>query len=347
MTTGRIAHLVGSLPAPDARAAMTQALDAVRDRLMTLPDGETGERHHWIIHIVEAFREHPDLELKADGDWSDYDKLPIFKERAGRKLSGEALDFGHVAAFRESFPIFKELRGDRSELAFQVGVPGDFDMALFTFGAAGALRHRKPFTDATVNEIRAIHAEGGADVVFQIEIPVELVFIARAPGPGQGVAAKLLARGVANLAKQSPMGARFGLHLCLGDMNHKALGSLVDTAPLVTLSNALAKAWPAGRPLEFIHAPFAAAEEPPPTPPRWYAPLDDLRVSPGTRFIAGFAHEDQPIEDQRFILETIERLVGAPVGISTSCGLGRRTPEAAARALARIAELTDHARVAA
>jgi hypothetical protein len=344
MTSGRIAHLVGSMPAADSRAAMTQALDAVGDRLTLLPDGETGERHHWIIHIIEAFREHPDLELKTDGDWSDYDKLPIFKERAGRKLSGDTLDFGHVAAFRESFPIFKELRGDRN-LAFQVGVPGDFDMALFTLGPAGAFRRRKPFTDATLNELRAIHAEGGADVVFQLEIPVELVFVARARGPAQGGAAKLLARGVANLAKESPAGARFGLHLCLGDMNHKALGKLVDTAPLVTLSNALAKAWPAGRPLEFIHAPFAAAEELPPTSPRWYAPLDGLRLSPGTRFIAGFAHEDQPIEDQRFILETIERLVGAPVGISTSCGLGRRTPEAAARALARIAELTDDARV--
>jgi hypothetical protein len=52
-----------------------------------------------------------------------------------------------------------------------------------------------------------------------------------------------------------------------------------------------------------------------------------LRLPPSTRFIAGFAREGQDIADQRFILELIERC------------LGRRTPEAAARALARIAEV--------
>jgi hypothetical protein len=112
-----------------------------------------------------------------------------------------------------------------------------------------------------------------------------------------------------------------------------------DTAPLVALANAIASAWPAGRPLEFVHAPFAAADVPPPTAPRWYAPLDRLALGPATRFVAGFAHEDQPLEDQRFIQQLIERSVGGPVAVSTSCGLGRRTPEAAEQALMRIREL--------
>ena len=336
----RTAHLVGSAPAPDARAAMEEALAAVGDRLATLPDGETGERHHWIMHIIEALREHPDLEVKRDGDWSDYDKVPVFKERAGHRLTGATLDFGHVAAFNESYPIFRELRGER-ELAFQAGIPGDFDMALFVLGPRGAFRRRDPFTEATLAEIRAIHAQAGADVVFQLELPAELVFVARVPPPLRPAVARLLGSGVARLARESPAGARFGLHLCLGDMHHRALGRMSDTSPLVALSNAIVRAWPAGRPLEFIHAPFAAAEEPPPTSPRWYAPLDRLELPPGTRFIAGIAHEDQSLEDQRYILETIDRLVGVRAGVSTSCGLGRRTPDAAARALERIQELTS------
>ena len=140
-------------------------------------------------------------------------------------------------------------------------------MALFVLGPRGALRHRKPFTDATVAEIEAIHALGGDDVIFQIEIPAELVSVARVPRPMQPAVAALLARGVANLARRSPAGARFGLHLCLGDMNHRALAQLKDTAPLVTLANALARAWPDDRPLEFVHAPFAAADQPPPLAP--------------------------------------------------------------------------------
>jgi hypothetical protein len=109
----------------------------------------------------------------------------------------------------------------------------------------------------------------------------------------------------------------------------------------VTLANALARAWPDDRPLEFVHAPFAAAEVPPPVEPRWYAPLAGLRMKPGTKLIAGVAHEDQPLEEQRRVLELIERAVGGPVGISNSCGLGRREPKAAERALWRIAELAS------
>jgi hypothetical protein len=315
---------------------MEQALTSVGDGLLALPDGETGERFHWIIHIVESLRAHPDLELVTDGRWTDYDDLPRFRIRKGHELRG--LDFGHVRAFEDSYPRYLEARPSPG-LPFQVGIPGDLDMALFVLGPPGPLRHRRPFADATVAEIEAIHARGGGDVVFQIEIPVELVAVARAPRPAQPAMAALLARGVANLARRAPEGARFGIHLCLGDMNHKALGRMSDTAPLVALANAIARAWPPGRPLEFVHAPFAAAEVPPPTAPRWYAPLDRLRLGPATRFVAGFAHEDQPLDDQRFIQQLIERSTGAPAAVSTSCGLGRRTPESAARALTRIREL--------
>jgi hypothetical protein len=267
----------------------------------------------------------------------------VFRVRKGHTVSG--LDLGYLSAFRESYPLFKEARAaaGRPELRFQVGVPGDFDMALFVLGPRGALTGKRPFTDATVAEIDAIHAEGGDDVVFQVEIPVELIMVSRMPRAAQAGVARLMARGVAELARRSPAGARFGLHLCLGDMNHHALGKLKDTAPLVTLANALSRAWPADRPLEFVHAPFAAADVPPVTAPRWYAPLDGLRLGAGTRFIAGFAHEDQAIEDQLFVLDLIERSVGERVTISHACGLGRRTPEAAERALARLAELPQAA----
>jgi hypothetical protein len=335
---------VGSLPAPDASAAMQQALDALGGRLRTLPDGETGERFHWIIHRIEGLRDHPDLEVRREGDWSDYDRTPQFKERAGHTLSAAALDLGYARAFEESWPAFQVARatvdgGER--LAFQVGIPGDMDMALFVLGPQGALRRKAPFTGATLAEITAIHARAGSDVVFQIEIPVELVGVARAPAALQPALATALARGVAGLARKSPEGARFGVHLCLGDMNHRALGRMRDTAPLVALANAIARAWPAGRPLEYVHAPFAAAEQPPPTAPRWYAPLDRLKLGPRTRFVAGFAHEDQDLADQRFIRELIERSVGGRVDVATSCGLGRRSPEAAVRALARVRELTE------
>ena len=332
-------HLVGSLVADGPAAAMNAALETVGPGLTCLPDGETGERFHWIVHIIEALREHPDFELVRDGAWTTYDDTPVFRVRKGHTVSG--LDFGHVAAFETSYPLFRAAReaAGRPDLRFQVGIPGDFDMALFVLGPRGALTGKKPFTDATVAEISAIHAQAGDDVIFQLELPVELIMVSKMPRGAQPGIARLMARGVAELVRRSPQGTRFGVHLCLGDMNHRALGRMQDTAPLVTLANALARAWPAGRPLEFVHAPFAAADQVPPTSPRWYAPLDRLRLNPGTRFVAGFAHEDQPLSDQLFVLDLIERSVGERVAVSHACGLGRRTPEAAERALERLAEL--------
>ena len=59
------------------------------------------------------------------------------------------------------------------------------------------------------------------------------------------------------------------------------------------LSNAIVAGWPADRPLDLVHAPFAAADHPATTDPSFYEPLRTLVVPVGTRFAAGFAHESQ------------------------------------------------------
>jgi hypothetical protein len=358
----RAAHLVGSTPFDDADEAIDIALDRLGGHLHTVPDGETGDRRNWIIHIIEALRAHPDLEVTRDGDWSDYDRTPVFRVRRGHRLSGGALDLQHVAPFEAAYPVFARRREaavaagvpGAGDLAFQVGIPGDFDMALFALGPTGPFRHRQPFADATVGEIEQIvslaghDASGRSDVVFQLEIPAELVFVARFPGPLQPVVARWLGGGVAHLAARAPEGTRFGIHLCVGDMNHRALARLRDVAPLVRLANAIVRAWPAGRSLEFIHAPFAAAVLPPPSPASadgaaFYAPLRRLRLPSRVRLIAGFVHESRPLEEQRETLALIESLVGRRVDVATSCGLGRRDRDSALATIDRARELVAEA----
>jgi len=337
----RRSHLVGTIPAPGPRAAMELALSELGPTVDMLPDGETGERLNWIQKIVEQFRSHPDVELAREGDWSEYDRTPLFRVKRGHRLRPEVIDLGYARFFRESFPLFEELTAasDLGDIPFQVGIPSAFDLALFTFGPRGAFRQRRAYTEATLREIREIHAEAANRVVFQIEVPAELVFVARMPSPLQPLMARYMAGIVTKLAASAPAGSRFGVHLCLGDMNHRALMGMRDTTPVVRLANAIAKRWPDGRSLEFMHAPFAAAVEPPSTDETWYRPLERLRLAPSTRFIAGFAHEGQDLEVQREILATIEAAVGEPVDLATSCGLGRRDPEAARAAIRRTAEL--------
>jgi hypothetical protein len=167
---------------------MRLALDTLGPQLRTLPDGETGERFHWILHIENELRSHPDLELAKEGDWSDYDKTPVLKVRKGHRLLGANLDLGHVQYAMQSWPVFTRLReqAGRLDLSFLVGIPGDLDMALFTLGPAAGLRHRRAFTETTVSAIRRIHEQLSDEVVFQIEIPAELVLLIRkSVGDGQ------------------------------------------------------------------------------------------------------------------------------------------------------------------
>ncbi|MEJ3747519.1 hypothetical protein WEI85_30050 [Actinomycetes bacterium KLBMP 9797] len=340
----RRAHLVGSIPAADAADAMRLAVTHLGSDLDFLPDGETGDRRNWIIGAIESFRDHPVLELTRDGDWSDYDKTPRFRVRPGQRLSGAALDLGIVAATRQALPSYQatcaRLGAAGRDLGFQVGIPGDVDLAMFTFGPVGPVRHLRPFTEALAATMRQIHELAGDDVLFQIEIPVELVLLARAPRPARAMLAALLARRVGALARAAPARTRFGVHLCLGDMNHRALGRLADAGPLVLLTNALVARWPAGRSLAYVHAPLAAADHPPVDDAAFYRPLRGLRLR-GARFVAGYAHEDQDLDTQRRVRRHVEEALGRPADVSTSCGLGRRDRAAAVAAMDRIKTLLD------
>jgi hypothetical protein len=339
----RAGHLVGSIPGDSPEEAMRLGMRYLGPGLHSLPDGETGERSRWIVNIIESFRDHPDLELVKDGDWSGYDSRPVYRIKKGHQLRPESLDFGLVATFDAGYPVFERVRQEsgRPDLSFQVGVPGDFDMALFTLGPLGAFTKRRPFTEATVREIEAIHAKAGDDVVFQIEVPAELVFVAQMPAPIQPLMANLMARPITGLARRSPAGARFGIHLCLGDLNNKALGRMRDATPLVLLTNAIVSRWPEGRALEYVHVPLAAGDEPPSLDPSFYAPLSRLRLPDRVRLIAGIVHEGRTEEEERRILAMVDERIGRQADVAAACGLGRREHAAAEANLKLAAGLSE------
>jgi hypothetical protein len=330
-TPVRATHLVGSLPAAHPSEAMQLALELLGPHLRTVPDGETGERRSWILHIIESFRKHPALELRRDGDWSSYEKVPIFGVRKGHRLTADSLQLGYAAHYSESYAAFQALRAKspHSGLAFQAGLPCDFDLAMFTLGPVGALRHGAVFREALLRELKAVHALAGSDVVFQLEAPVELVMVSKAPAVLQPMLAGWLGPRIAALAKGAPEGARFGVHLCLGDLNHEALGRLQDARPIVALVNALVRAWPQGRPLEYVHVPFAAGAGTAPTEPGFYAPLSRLALPERTRFIAGLLHEQWTEAQARPVLRLVEDALGRKVDVAAACGLGRRTRDEA------------------
>lgn len=338
----RRVHLVGTIPANSTKEALTLVSDTVGDRITDwVPDGETGNRKNWIGRLVENLKSHPDLELVKEGDWSDYESTPGFNVRKGHEFTSVDLDY--FEHFEKSWPEFQKVRSDlgRPELAFQVGIPGPIDVAFAAFGfnPVSGLRHAKPFQEATVREIEKIHAVAGEQVVYQLEVPIEVEVVNRIPVPLRAPGARWLARRILRVVEESPTGSRWGFHLCVGDMNNESFSKLRDTRTVVHLANALVSQFPSGHELEFVHIPLAHGSIPATTDPKFYAPLMDLRLPGDVRFIAGFSHERQSREDQEQIRSIVEVMVGHPVDVAASCGLGRRSLEDATANLKMSREL--------
>jgi hypothetical protein len=157
------------------------------------------------------------------------------------------------------------------------------------------------------------------DVIFQIEAVIPLGMAVGMPG----FMTSLLVHLVVSLAAKLPEGASVGVHLCLGDLNHKSSTKLV-LKKIASYSNIMVKKWPQGRPLTYVHFPLAEAATPPPTDPDFYTTLSLVELPEETRFIAGFVHEGQDDSEHVGILNAVETAVERTVDVACSCGLGRR-----------------------
>ncbi|MCT7660701.1 hypothetical protein [Mycobacterium deserti] len=345
--------LVGSIPAPDAREAVELALNELGPTLMCIPDGETGPRRQWVTSIITGLREHPALVLKRDGRWSDYNDRPHYRVRRGATLDPDQLQLGYDEALRESQPVLNGLVSKHGLKAavYQVGIASGFDLALMAFGLVGALRYRRAFNSAASREMRSIQSivdndddnaddnDVDKDVVFQLEVPVELATVSRAPRALRPAMARWMAGVSVELAHMAPGGTKMGIHLCFGDLNHRAhLKAGATCAPAVELTNAIIARWPSHTSLTYVHIPLAAGEDPPSLAESYYAPLAKLSLPTDTRLVAGFVHEALPADQLRDVLTMVESAVGRRVDIAAPCGLGRRDA-ATARDLMRVSRL--------
>ncbi|QIS05503.1 hypothetical protein F5X71_27170 [Nocardia brasiliensis] len=341
----RAVHFVGSFPAESTDTAMRAMLDTSWPLLRTLPTGETRRYEFYIKPIIEDLVAQGVLASKRAGEWDTSRQRTIYRPARGKRLTADLMDLGYLHETAEALPVFRALCEQRglSGLTLQMGMPTDFTLAFIAMGGTGVLRHRRAFSAAAVREIAAIQELTDGEVVIQLEATAELVLMAKTQPLHRVVNRALgLSKGIAALAASAPAGTRFGVHLCLGSMNNKARATLRDTRPLVYFANSLARQWPSDRPLEFIHAPFAAGDTPPATEPGFYRALAGLRLHEDTNFYAGLVHDIPTEAAQSQTLRQIEQALGRPVdGVATACGLGRRPRSFADELMARARRLAE------
>jgi hypothetical protein len=331
----RYLHFLGTLPQFDkAESALEWQLRDLDGQVRRLCGGETGERLLWFVPLVKELKRMSQTRTVRDGDWTGYTDTDRLAVRHGKRLAAQSIPLHLADNVREELSVLDALgRPSSAALPLQVGVPGYVDMALFTFGPVGALRVARSFLDAVAGQLATLYGAFGDKVVFQLEVPAALIAVASTPPPLRGAAADFLARVVVRQVRKAPVGSRFGVHLCLGDLGHQPKVRLRSAGPLVQLANAICRHWPAGRTLEYVHLPMCGGAQPPTTNPKFYAPLRGLKLPADVQVIAGIAHADQDTRTQLQVRTLVEAELGRHVDIATPCGLGRMAPDQAWRAV--------------
>ncbi|MFH8224686.1 hypothetical protein ACH4C2_36830 [Streptomyces sp. NPDC018057] len=335
---GRRMHFVGTLPQfATAAEAFTWQTGQLGDAVERLSGGETGARLAWFVPLVKELMRSPKIRARRTGDWTGYDDVDRLAVRRGQALTAEDIPLRWARWAEEELAVLEALGTPATrQRPLQVGLPAFLDLCLFIFGPTGPVRQGRAFLDAVTAQAEQVIALGGERVVLQLETPAAAIAVASAPPPLRWPVAAAVGGLILRQVRRAPRGSRIGLHLCLGDMGHKARVGLRSAAPLVTLANVLVGKWPEGRTLEYVHLPLCAGDQPPSTEPAFYSPLRHLGLPPGTPLVAGIAHENQSERTQREVRDMVERAVGTQVDIATACGLGRRGRSQAETAVGRM-----------
>jgi hypothetical protein len=324
---------------------MEWILDQAGDhRLTTLPCDLDPD---WLVMYLRSLAERPAFEMKRPGEYADYEDLRTYGVRRGHRLRPADVSMGREDRLREILEEFRELRVTRPEFAdvrLQISLPNPLDQAIFVFAGRPwlSVRYLPVFAQATVDEVTALTAVAGKDVVWQLETPSVLVgmdMAKRLPG-GRSFAARLLARQVAGLLARFPAEAEVILHLCYGNLGNTELLAPRDLGPAVCYLNLLAPALRhRGRPLPPVHIPAAYGAHPSPNNAEFYRPLH--RLDREWKVIAGVAAAADPegsAESLRLLEAAADREAYA---VATACGLGRHTVGQAERAVKTMAIAAD------
>lgn len=292
-------HMVGSVPgtfADNDRMAVDGVARWLEEFQIARVGGDIDRFRTWILGIVNDTKRQLGAATEEDPQILDYSQLE-FVDKGGvlLELDGSLLPF-EAEADRLYETTSKLLANPASHvkraLPMQVNITHWVDHLAFTLGdeALADPKIRAVFKRLHAVMIRKIYLKYGDEVVFQIETPYSLREVSNAALQNRQGVANVMAGYVRDVVELSPKGAKFIVHLCRGDLEHKSWPTEDDSLrPVVALANAVVDAWPASRRLEFVHLPLRRAQDKPSLDAFFYGPLAYL--SSNGRFAAGIISE--------------------------------------------------------
>jgi len=317
----RNVYLVGSVPLADAGTVFETVSAALGPYLLTLPDGETGERLDWITWLEPVFAANPAFQL--GGEIFQLHSGVNGRRRYGLRL-GISLEEIHFANW---FYADIACRSFATFAALDL-VPAH--SVLWLFVEENLQRGIDPiYNDAIIREIDKIVETVPHDqlaIQFDIASAVFARFERNQPSP-YGVTKEEMQESfstiVTRLAERVPADVDLLFHFCYGDCygdaGHRHVVEPTDTGDMVAYANRLAMRL--SRPITQIHMPVPRAR----TDAGYFKPLTELRLDLGTRLCLGLIHHTDGVAGTRRRMAAADRYV-RDYAVATECGFGRREP---------------------
>jgi hypothetical protein len=336
----RNVYLVGSVPMADAATVFETVSAALGTTLLTLPDGETGERIDWITWLEPVFRDNPAFELSPETFQlhSHAAKHRRYQLKPGVSIKDVRFDnlfYADVA--KKSYATFAALKRAGKippQVKFQVDlVPAH--SVIWLFVKEDLQRAIDPiYNDAVLREIDKIAAAIPHEelaIQFDIASAVFARLERSEPSPYGKTKEEMqetFSAIVVRLAEHVPSDIDLLFHFCYGDAGHCHVIEPTDMGDMVDYANRLKGQLK--RPITLIHMPVPRDR----SDAAYFAPLRRLKLDPKTRLCLGLVHYTDGLEGTKKRLEAARQVV-QDFAIGTECGFGRRDP-ATVPALLRI-----------
>jgi hypothetical protein len=325
------AHLVGSIPLPDAEAVFRTLSMQLGPMLARMPDGETGIRQSWIRYLQTALAAHPAIEVATDlppfrfvqWDGKLVREIPRLRLRArGAPVSSSGFVTGYADMAIASYRTFESLRSAGvvpADVKFQICLPTPIAPTYNNMVPDDRPAILVALTRHFATEVATIAATLPRErIAIQWDVCQEVLAWEGYYEPGSVDFRTETLSTLTEVGALVPEPIELGYHLCYGSPLDEHLVQPKDTRVLVELINAVAARVP--RSIQYFHLPVPKARR----DDAYFAPLEELALRPGTELYVGLIHHDDARGDA-VRLEAARRHTRVD-GVGAECGMGRGDP---------------------
>jgi len=317
-------HLVGSVPLESSAEVFKIVGSTLTNKIVRIPDGETGKRATWIVWQYDLFKALPDVIPHKDDSvlTTGLEQLKLKQGVDPKDIEFGSLGFADAALKSYSaFLTAREAGSIADDCKFQVNLPTPH-APLSAFFVPELGEGLEPVYEkqmlAEVDEISA--AIPHEDLAIQWDVAREFLCL---EGMYSSFHDDDLTGYVENIAKLGSYIAddiELGYHFCYGDFGHKHSIEPKDMTHLVNVANGISNK--VSRTIEWIHMPVPRDRD----DDAYFAPLKDMTLRQETRLFLGLIHFTDGIEGTARRINTAKKVIG-DFGLATECGFGRRSPE--------------------